>query len=88
MAIMLSREAALKVIEYSKDTRLQLLSNANILDNNVNAQFEGLNDPSVQKYVQLSEQMHNSLNLLGAKLEEIENYCQRVIRFIDEYYGF
>ncbi len=83
--IKLSREAAMKAIAYSSEARDQLLSNAGILDNNVNSQFSGLTDPSIKKYVQLSEQMHGTLRQLGAKMDEISEYCKKVIRWIDEY---
>lgn len=85
MAIILSKEAAMKAIMYSNEAREQLMTNINVMDNNVNSQFSGLQDPSFRRYLELSEQMQNMLRQIGGKMEEISTYCQSVIRWIDKY---
>ena len=55
------------------------------MDNSVNSQFEGLTDPTIKKYIQLSEQMQNLLRQVGAKMEAISEYCKTVIDFINKY---
>lgn len=83
--IMLSKDAAMKAISYSNDAKEDLLANINIMDGNVNSQFNGLQDPTIKKYLDLSEQMQNTIKQIGAKMEAISEYCQSVIRWIDAY---
>jgi len=83
--IKLSKEAAMKAINYSNDAREQLMTNISVMDNNVNSQFSGLQDPSFKRYLELSGQMQDMLTKIGGKMEEISDYCQSVIRWIDTY---
>lgn len=83
--IKLSKEAAMKAITYSNDARDQLMTNINVMDNNVNSQFSGLQDPSFRRYLELSEQMQGMLKQIGGKMDEISQYCESVIRWIDSY---
>lgn len=87
MAIKLSKEACMKAISYSNDAREQLMANISVMDNNVNSQFSGLQDPSFQRYLELSEQMQGMLKQIGGKMDAISQYCQSVIRWIDDYSG-
>lgn len=83
--IKLSKDACIKVISYSSDAQEQLLANISVMDGNVNSQFSGLQDPSFKRYLELSEQMQGMLKQIGGKMEAISQYCQSVIRWIDEY---
>lgn len=83
--IILSKEAAMKAINYSNEARDQLINNINIMDNEVNSQFSGLQDPSFRRYLELSDQMQDMLKQIGGKMDEISQYCQSVIRWIDLY---
>ena len=83
--IKLSKEAAMKAISYSNDAREQLMTNISIMDNNVNSQFSGLQDPAFKRYLELSGQMQNMIRQIGGKMEEISKYCESVIRWIDKY---
>ena len=83
--IKLSKEAAMRAIAYSNDAREQLISNINIMDNNVNSQFSGLQDPTFKRYLELSGQMQEMLKQIGGKMEAISEYCQSIIRWIDNY---
>lgn len=83
--IILSKEAAMKAINYSNEARDQLINNINIMDNEVNSQFSGLQDPSFRRYLELSDQMQDMLKQIGGKMDEISQYCQSVIRWIDSY---
>lgn len=87
MAIKLSKDACMRAINYSNDAREQLMTNVSIMDNNVNSQFSGLQDPSYQRYLELSEQMQGMLKQIGGKMDAISQYCQSVIRWIDDYSG-
>ena len=79
----ISKDAAMKAITYSNDARDQLLTNVNVMDNNVNSQFTGLQDPSFRRYLELSDKMQEMLKQMGGKMDEISQYCQSVIRWID-----
>ena len=83
--IKLSKYACMKAISYSKEASDALVQNANIMDNNVNSNFSGLQDPAFQKYLQLSEQMQNYLRQISAKMDDVARYCESVMRWMDEY---
>ncbi len=83
--IKVSIEAAQKAITYSNEAKEQLLSNINIMDNNVNSQFSGLQDPTLRRYLELSEQMQGLLRQIGGRMDAISEYCQSVISWIINY---
>ena len=83
--ITVSEKAAMKAITYSDEARDQLMTNIRIMDNDVNSQFSGLQDPSFKRYLELSGQMQDLLARIGGKMEEISNYCQSVISWIRKY---
>lgn len=83
--IKLSVEAAQKAKMYSKDASQQLLTNINIMDNEVNSQFSGLQDPSFQRYLELSAQMQAMINSIRQKMDSIESYCDEIIDWILHY---
>ena len=85
MAIKLSKNACMKVISFSREASESLNQNANVMDNNVNSQFSGLQDPTFQKYLQLSEQMQNHLRQITEKMDDVARYCESVMRWMDEY---
>ena len=78
----------MKAIAYSNEARDQLLMNINVMDNNVNSQFSGLQDPAFRRYLEMSGQMQNLLKQIGGKMDEISQYCESVIRWIDGYSEF
>ena len=83
--IKLSREAAMKAISYSDEAQKTLMANINVMDNNVNSHFTGLQDPTFKKYLELSGQMQEMLRQVSGKMNEISEYCQSVIRWIDDF---
>lgn len=83
--IKLSREAAMKAISYSDEAQKKLMANINVMDNNVNSHFTGLQDPTFKKYLELSGQMQEMLRQVSGKMNEISEYCQSVIRWIDDF---
>lgn len=85
MAIKLSKEACRRAMTYSKDASSSLQQNANVMDNSVNSQFSGLQDPAFQKYMKLSEDMQNYLRQISERMDEVARYCEGVIRWMEEY---
>lgn len=83
--IILSKEACKKAISYSEDASAALLGELRIMDNDVNSCFQGLQDPTIQKYLQLSSQMQDMIKQVTVKMNEISEYCQGVIRWIEIY---
>lgn len=85
MAFTISAEAANKAIQYSSEAIQALAANMNTMDTVVNSNFSGLQDPSFRRYIELSEQMQGMLREVGTKIEAVQEYCQKVIRWIQEY---
>ena len=75
----------MKAIAYSNDARDQLRMNISVMDNNVNSQFSGLQDPAFKRYLEMSGQMQDLLKQISGKMDEISQYCESVIRWIDSY---
>lgn len=83
--IKLSKDACTRAITYSNEANEQLMTNISVMDNNVNSQFTGLQDPAFNRYLELSSQMQGMLKQIGGKMEAISEYCQSVIRWMDDY---
>jgi len=83
--ITMSKEACMKVISYSREASDSLNQYANVMDNNVNSQFAGLQDPAFQKYLQLSGQMQEYLRQISQRMDDVAQYCEKVMRWMDEY---
>lgn len=85
MKIIFNREAVMKAISYSDEAKNELLTNINVMDNNVNSHFASLQDPTFKKYLELSGQMQEMLKQVSGKMDEISEYCQGVVRWIDDF---
>lgn len=85
MAIKLSKEACRQAISYSREASESLQHNATIMDTNVNSQFAGLQDPAFAKYLSMSDDMQSYLRQISARMEDIANYCESVIKWMEEY---
>ena len=83
--IVLSEKACMQAIEYSKDASIALLVELEKMDSNVNSCFEGLEDTTIQKYLQLSSQMQDMIKKVTVRMDEISDYCKGVINFIHRY---
>ncbi len=81
----LSKAAANRAILYSEEARDRLMSNINVMNNNVNYQFIGLKDPSYNRYLELSESMQTMLKQIGDRMDAVATYCRQVIKWIDAY---
>jgi len=83
--IKLSKDAAMRAITYSREASESLMSNVRMMDNNVNSQFSGLQDPSYKRYLELSGQMQDLLRQISGRMDAISQYCETVMRWIDQY---
>lgn len=85
MSFSLSIEAANRAIQYSSEAVEHLSANVKTMNDVVNSNFAGLEDPAFQRYLELSAQMQDMLMQVSDKMEQIEEYCKKVIRWIQEY---
>ena len=83
--IQLSTSSALKIIDYSNRTGQELLTNVKVLNDDVNSQFRGLNDPVIKKYLELSEELNDSIKIICQKTNDVSDYCKTVINWIEMY---
>ena len=83
--IQLSESAAMKIIEYSNSTGEELLTNVRVMDNNVNTNFEGLNDPVIKRYLELSENLNDTIKQISQKTNDVAEYCKAVLTWIEAY---
>ncbi len=81
----ISVEAATRIRELSVGTADSLRSNIAVMDANVDSKISGLNDPSLQRYTQLSGDLKSKLNMVCQKIDDIVNYCNQVIAWVDNY---
>ena len=81
----LPKDPVFRLKELADEARNDLLNNINIMDNNVNSHFSGLQDPTFRKYLELSGQMQEMLKQVSAKMNEISEYCQSVIDWISDF---
>ena len=85
MAFTISKHAAQKVIQQSREASECLTRNMQIMDRQINSQFIGLKDPAFISYLELSMQMQELLKQTCGKMEAVSDYCQKVINWIDQY---
>ncbi|MBQ2810341.1 MAG: hypothetical protein IJF11_05555 [Clostridia bacterium] len=85
MKFKISERAANEAIKLSNEAAEDLSMNMRVLDSDVNAKFAGLQDPTIKKYLELSEEMQIMLRTVSDKMEQIETYCRRIIQWINDY---
>lgn len=81
----ISKAAAQKAKQYSREAHEVLTSNARMMDNRVNQRFIGLKDPAYISYLELSVQMQDLLGQVAQKMEAISTYCDKIEHWIDTY---
>ena len=81
----LSISAAQSVKRFSEETKEKLIQNIKFLDNEVNALFSGLQDPTIKAYLDLSNSMQTTIKSIGQSLEAVEDYCQAVVLWIQNF---
>lgn len=84
--IKLSKEAAIKVQKISQDTYNELIQNTNILKKEIEIQYQNLNDKATtKKLAEMFQIIENMLLKLANNFNDIQNYCDKTIRWIDEW---
>ena len=80
-----SKDACRRAMQYSREASESLQQNANVMDNTVNSNFSGLQDPAFQKYLKLSEDMQSYLRQISQRMEDVSDYCEKVIHWMEQY---
>ena len=84
--IKLSKEAALKAKKTTEETFHDLIVNTDQFKNEIYMQFLNLNDkPSTRKLAEMFSALESLLNQLKNNFNDIEEFCDKTIRWIDEY---
>lgn len=84
--IKLSKEAALKAQRISQDTYNELVQNVNILRKEIEMQYQNLNDKATtKKLAEMFQIIENLLSKLANNFDDINDYCDKTIRWIDEW---
>ncbi len=84
--IKLSKDAAIKAQKLTRDVFLELEANNKQLNDQVSLQMMNLNDtPSRKKYDEMMMEIQSLMSQLRNNFNDINDYCDRVIRWIDEY---
>jgi len=84
--IKLSKDAAIKAKKLTEDAFLELESNNKFLNDQISMQLMNLNDkPSTKKYDEMMSEIQSLMSQLRNNFNDINEYCDKVIRWIDEY---
>ncbi len=83
--IKLSKEAASNIAGLSKETSEKLQNNSVILDKTLEANFSSVEDPAVKKLAELSEKTRELIGKVSQDMEDVANYCNKIIQWMDQY---
>ena len=84
--IKLSKDAAIKAKKLTEYAFLELESNNKSLNDQISMQLMNLNDkPSTKKYDEMMSEIQSLMSQLRNNFNDINEYCDKVIRWIDEY---
>lgn len=82
----MSKEAAMKAIKLTEEAFLELESNNKRLNDEVGRQLMNLVDkPSTKKYGEMMSEIQSLMNQLRNNFNDIHDFCDKTIRWIDEY---
>ena len=86
MSIKMSRDACIKAQHITEDTYTELINNTKQLESQFNAQLLNLNDkPTTKKYMEMMSEIQSLMSKIRNNFNDIDDYCDRVIKWIDEY---
>lgn len=84
--IKLSKEAAIKAKHISEETFRDLISNTEAFKNELYAQYMNLNDKATtKKLMEMFSALESLLSQLKNNFIDIEQFCDKTIRWIDEW---
>lgn len=80
----MSKSAAMNVIRYSQEMYDELNGNTKTLNQNILAQFQTMKDPkATQKYSELMMTLEKLLKDTQIAIDDVVQYCEQIIRWID-----
>ena len=84
--IKLSKDAAIKAKRITEETFHDLIANTDQLKQEIYMQFRNLNDkPSTKKMAEMFSALESLLNQLKNNFNDVEEFCDKTIRWIDEW---
>lgn len=81
----ISRKAVEAAKKQAGESAEYLRNNTDIMNNEVYSILEGLTDPIAREYMSLSEELERALHMVNDKLDQLQDYCGRVIAWMDEF---
>ena len=84
--IKLSKDAAIKARKICEETYRDVVANTNALQKEIELQYMNLNDKATtRKLAEMFSQLENLLRQLRDNFNDAEEFCDKTIRWIDEY---
>lgn len=84
--IKLSKDAAIKAKNLTEDAFLDLQSNNKKLNDNIQRELQNLRDiPTTKKYAEMMMQIQSLTKQLRDNFNDINDYCDKIIKWIDDY---
>lgn len=84
--IKISRNAVLKAKKYTNEAYLNLAANNKKLNDNISRELTNLRDvPSTEKYAEMMSQIESLMNQLRNNFNDIDEFCDEMIKWIDKY---
>ena len=84
--IKLSKDAAIKAKRISEETYNDLAANTKELKREIDEQYKNLNDKATcKKLMEMFSQLENLLRQLRNNFNDVEEFCDETIKFIDRW---
>lgn len=84
--IKISKSAVLKAQKYTKEAYLNLAANNKKLNDDISRELTNLRDvPSTKKYAEMMSQIEELMDQLRNNVNDIDDFCERMIIWIDAY---
>ena len=84
--IKLSKDAAIKAKKLTQDTFVDLEANNKQLNDKIEMLLLNLNDkPTTKKYAEMMSEIQSIMSQLRNNFNDVEDFCDKIIRWIDEY---
>ena len=83
--ILLTRSSIVRGKEYCDDSKDQILKNSNAMNDGIKELFQNITDPSIKKYMELNDVLSEALVNVTRKIDDISEYCNKVLAWYDKY---
>ena len=83
--ILLTRSSIVRGKEYCDDSKSQILKNNRTMNDGIKNLFANITDPSIKKYMELNDVLSEALVNVTRKIDDISEYCNKVLAWYDKY---